>query len=224
MTEQHTIRVAIADDQHLIRAGFRSLLEAEPDIEIVGEAGTGAEALALVIETKPDVVLMDIRMPDGDGLWATEQIVQRSDLANTRIVIVTTFELDEYVGRAIRAGASGFLVKDTEPEEFIRAVRVVAAGDALLSPGVTKRLLERISGELREAPDASALSVITEREREVLALVGQGLTNDEIGKALYLSPLTAKTHVSRIMAKLAARDRVQLVVIAYETGLVAAGR
>jgi DNA-binding NarL/FixJ family response regulator len=224
MTEQHTIRVAIADDQHLIRAGFRSLLEAEPDIEIVGEAGTGAEALALVIETKPDVVLMDIRMPDGDGLWATEQIVQRPDLANTRIVIVTTFELDEYVGRAIRAGASGFLVKDTEPEEFIRAVRVVAAGDALLSPGVTKRLLERISGELREAPDASTLSVITEREREVLALVGQGLTNDEIGKALYLSPLTAKTHVSRIMAKLAARDRVQLVVIAYETGLVAAGR
>jgi DNA-binding NarL/FixJ family response regulator len=224
MTEQHIIRVAIADDQHLIRAGFRSLLEAEPDIEIVGEAGTGAEALALVIETKPDVVLMDIRMPDGDGLWATEQIVQRPDLANTRIVIVTTFELDEYVGRAIRAGASGFLVKDTEPEEFIRAVRVVAAGDALLSPGVTKRLLERISGELREAPDASTLSVITEREREVLALVGQGLTNDEIGKALYLSPLTAKTHVSRIMAKLAARDRVQLVVIAYETGLVAAGR
>jgi DNA-binding NarL/FixJ family response regulator len=224
MTEQHTVRVAIADDQHLIRAGFRSLLEAEPDIEIVGEAGTGAEALALVIETKPDVVLMDIRMPDGDGLWATEQIVQRPDLANTRIIIVTTFELDEYVGRAIRAGASGFLVKDTEPEEFIRAVRVVAAGDALLSPGVTKRLLERISGELREAPDASALSVITEREREVLALVGQGLTNDEIGKALYLSPLTAKTHVSRIMAKLAARDRVQLVVIAYETGLVAAGR
>jgi DNA-binding NarL/FixJ family response regulator len=224
MTEQHIIRVAIADDQHLIRAGFRSLLEAEPDIEIVGEAGTGAEALTLVIETKPDVVLMDIRMPDGDGLWATEQIVQRPDLANTRIVIVTTFELDEYVGRAIRAGASGFLVKDTEPEEFIRAVRVVAAGDALLSPGVTKRLLERISGELREAPDASTLSVITEREREVLALVGQGLTNDEIGKALYLSPLTAKTHVSRIMAKLAARDRVQLVVIAYETGLVAAGR
>lgn len=218
------IRVAIADDQQLIRAGFRSLLEAEPDIQIVGEAGSGAEAVSLVTATRPDVVLMDIRMPDGDGLWATEQIVQNPGLKDTHIVIVTTFELDEYVGRAIRAGASGFLVKDTEPVEFIRAVRVVAAGDALLSPGVTRRLLERISGDLREAPDASILSAITEREREVLALVGQGLTNDEIGRQLFLSPLTAKTHVSRIMSKLAARDRVQLVVIAYETGLVSPGR
>jgi len=218
------IRVAIADDQQLIRGGFRSLLEAEPDIEIVGEAGSGAEAVSLVTATRPDVVLMDIRMPDGDGLWATEQIVQNPELKDTHIVIVTTFELDEYVGRAIRAGASGFLVKDTEPVELIRAVRVVAGGDALLSPGVTKRLLERISGQLREAPDTTQLKVITEREREVLALVGQGLTNDEIGKTLFLSPLTAKTHVSRIMSKLGARDRVQLVVIAYETGLVHAGR
>jgi DNA-binding NarL/FixJ family response regulator len=218
------IRVAIADDQQLIRGGFRSLLEAEPDIEIVGEAGSGAEAVALVSATRPDVVLMDIRMPDGDGLWATEQIVQKSELKDTHIVIVTTFELDEYVGRAIRAGASGFLVKDTEPVELIRAVRVVAGGDALLSPGVTRRLLERISGQLREAPDTTQLEVITEREREVLALVGQGLTNEEIGKALFLSPLTAKTHVSRIMSKLGARDRVQLVVIAYETGLVHPGR
>ncbi len=218
------IRVAIADDQQLIRAGFRSLLEAEPDIEIVGEAGTGAEAVSLATATRPDVFLMDIRMPEGDGLWATEQIVRNSDLSNTRIVIVTTFELDEYVGRAIRAGASGFLVKDTEPVDFIRAVRVVAAGDALLSPTVTRRLLERLSGEISEAPDASPLSVITEREREVLGLVGLGLTNDEIGKRLFLSPLTAKTHVSRIMSKLAARDRVQLVVIAYETGLVSPGR
>ncbi|TAL42134.1 MAG: response regulator transcription factor [Salinibacterium sp.] len=218
------IRVVIADDQQLIRAGFRSLLEAEPDVEVVGEAGTGSEALRVVTETRPDVVLMDIRMPESDGLWATEQIVARPELAGTRIVIVTTFELDEYVGRAIRAGASGFLVKDAEPVEFIRAVRVVAAGDALLSPGVTKRLLERISGELRETPDAAQLAVITDREREVLALVGQGLTNEEIGRALFLSPLTAKTHVSRIMSKLAARDRVQLVVIAYETGLVSAGR
>ncbi len=217
------IRVAIADDQQLIRAGFRSLLEAEPDIEVVGEAGTGAEAVSLVVATRPDVVLMDIRMPDGDGLWATEQIAKRSDLAATHIVIVTTFELDEYVGRAIRAGASGFLVKDTEPVELIRAVRVVAGGDALLSPGVTRRLLERISIDLREAPDSSQLSVITEREREVLGLVGLGLTNDEIGTRLFLSPLTAKTHVSRIMSKLGARDRVQLVVIAYETGLVRAG-
>jgi DNA-binding NarL/FixJ family response regulator len=170
------------------------------------------------------VILMDIRMPDGDGLWATEQIVLNPALKNTRIIIVTTFELDEYVGRAIRAGASGFLVKDTEPVEFIRAVRVVAAGDALLSPGVTRRLLERISSELREAPDAKQLDVITQREREVLGLVGLGLTNDEIGRELFLSPLTAKTHVSRIMSKLAARDRVQLVVIAYETGLVSPGR
>ncbi len=218
------ISVAIADDQQLIRAGFRSLLEAEPDIEIVGEAGSGAEAVSLASATRPDVMLMDIRMPDGDGLWATEQIVRKPELAGIHIVIVTTFELDEYVGRAIRAGASGFLVKDTEPVEFIRAVRVVAAGDALLSPTVTKRLLERLSSELREVPDARQLDVITEREREVLALVGQGLTNDEIGRQLFLSPLTAKTHVSRIMSKLGARDRVQLVVIAYETGLVRPGR
>ncbi|MCU1524354.1 MAG: DNA-binding response regulator [Microbacteriaceae bacterium] len=217
------IRVAIADDQQLIRAGFRSLLEAEPDLEIVGEAGTGADAVALVTREKPDVVLMDIRMPDGDGLWATEQIVANSALSGTHIVIVTTFELDEYVAHAIRAGASGFLVKDTEPVELIRAVRVVAGGEALLSPGVTKRLLERVAGTLHEAPDTSQLNVLTEREREVLALVGLGLTNDEIGRRLFLSPLTAKTHVSRIMSKLMARDRVQLVVVAYETGLVRAG-
>ena len=218
------IRVAIADDQQLIRAGFRSLLETEPDIEVVGEAGTGQDAVALVIAQRPDVILMDIWMPGGDGLWATAQIVANPVLAATRIVIVTTFELDEYVGQAIRAGASGFLVKDTEPVELIRAVHVVAAGDALLSPSVTRRLLERVAGELTEQPDATALSVLTDREREVLALVGHGLTNDEIGRALFLSPLTAKTHDSRIMSKLPARDRVQLVVIAYETGLVTAGR
>lgn len=217
------IRVAIADDQQLIRAGFRSLLESEPDMQVVGEAATGQEAVALVIAERPDVVLMDIRMPDGDGLWATEQLVARPELAGTHIVIVTTFELDEYVGRAIRAGASGFLVKDTEPAELIRAVHVVAAGDALLSPGVTRRLLERISSQLRDAPNTAVLSALTEREREVLALVGQGLTNEEIGRQLYLSPLTAKTHVSRIMSKLDARDRVQLVVTAYETGLVRPG-
>jgi DNA-binding NarL/FixJ family response regulator len=214
------IRVAIADDQNLIRAGFRSLLEAENDIEVVGEAGTGSEIVAVVKAQRPDVVLMDIRMPDGDGLWATEQIVADAGLAGTHIVIVTTFELDEYVGHAIRAGASGFLVKDTEPVELIRAVRVVAAGDALLSPSVTRRLLERVAVGWKDAPDTSQLRVLTEREREVLGLVGQGLTNDEIGRHLFLSPLTAKTHVSRIMAKLAARDRVQLVVTAYETGLV----
>jgi DNA-binding NarL/FixJ family response regulator len=218
------IRVALADDQQLIRGGFRSLLEAEPDLEVVGEAGTGREAVALVTETRPDVVLMDIRMPDGDGLWATEQIVADPALNGTHVVVVTTFELDEYVAQAIRAGASGFLVKDTEPVELIRAVRVVAGGEALLSPRVTKRLLERVAGSLRDAPDDTRLGTLTDREREVLGLVGQGLTNQEIGTALFLSPLTAKTHVSRIMSKLLARDRVQLVVVAYETGLVRPGR
>lgn len=217
------IRVALADDQHLIRAGFSSLLAAEPDLEVVGEAATGREAVALVTRTKPDVVLMDIRMPDGDGLWATERIVADPALAGTHVVVVTTFELDEYVAQAIRAGASGFLVKDTEPVELIRAVRVVAGGDALLSPSVTKRLLERVAGTLRGTPDDGPLESLTEREREVLTLVGQGLTNEEIGGRLFLSPLTAKTHVSRIMSKLLARDRVQLVVIAYETGLVTPG-
>ena len=219
-----TIRVALADDQQLIRAGFRSLLEAEPDLEVVGEAATGREAVGLVTREKPDVVLMDIRMPDGDGLWATERIAADPALDGTHVIVVTTFELDEYVAQAIRAGASGFLVKDTEPVELIRAVHVVAAGDALLSPRVTKRLLERVAGALAAPPDDSAIAVLTDREREVLALVGQGLTNDEIGARLFLSPLTAKTHVSRIMSKLLARDRVQLVVIAYETGLVAPGR
>ena len=219
-----TIRVALADDQQLIRAGFRSLLEAEPDLEVVGEAATGRDAVALVTREKPDVVLMDIRMPDGDGLWATERIAANPALDGTHVIVVTTFELDEYVAQAIRAGASGFLVKDTEPVELIRAVHVVAAGDALLSPRVTKRLLERVAGSLAVPADDAALAVLTDREREVLTLVGQGLTNEEIGRRLFLSPLTAKTHVSRIMSKLLARDRVQLVVVAYETGLVAPGR
>lgn len=218
------IRVVIADDQQLIRAGFRALLSNEPDIDVIAEAAGGVEAVAQVTRLHPDVVLMDIRMPDGDGLWATEQIVADPGLADTHIVIVTTFELDEYVVQAIRAGASGFLVKDTEPVELIRAVRVAAAGDALLSPGVTRRLLERVSGDLSAVRDTAALAVLTEREREVLVLVGRGMTNDEIAGRLFLSPLTAKTHVSRIMAKLGARDRVQLVVTAYETGLVRAGR
>jgi len=217
------IRVLLADDQHLVRAGFRALLEAEDGIDVVGEAATGRDAVALAKRQRPDVVLMDIRMPDGDGLWATEEIVRDPELADTHIVIVTTFELDEYVAQAITAGASGFLVKDTEPVDLIRAVRVAAAGDALLSPGVTKRLLERVAGGLRPAPPSTALDALTEREREVLALVGQGLSNGEIGERLYLSPLTAKTHVSRIMQKLDARDRVHLVVLAYESGLVQPG-
>jgi DNA-binding NarL/FixJ family response regulator len=217
------IRVLLADDQHLVRAGFRALLEAEDGIEVVGEAATGREAVEVARATQPDVVLMDIRMPDGDGLWATEQIVGEPTLSGTHIVIVTTFELDEYVAQAIRAGASGFLVKDTEPVDLIRAVRVAAAGEALLSPGVTKRLLERVAGGLKPAPPAGELDALTEREREVLALVGLGLTNGEIGERLFLSPLTAKTHVSRIMTKLNARDRVHLVVVAYESGLVQPG-
>ncbi|MGN7862621.1 response regulator transcription factor [Microbacterium sp. 22303] len=217
------IRVALADDQLLVRAGFRALLDAEDDIEVLVEAAGGEELLRRIRETPVDVVLMDIRMPEGDGLWATEEIAADPRLAGVHVVIVTTFELDDYVARAVRAGAAGFLVKDTEPADLVRAVRVVAAGDALLSPGVTRRLLERLAVGLREAPTTAALDGITEREREVLRLVGLGLTNDEIAERLFLSPLTAKTHVSRIMAKLHARDRVHLVVIAYETGLVAPG-
>ncbi|VXC34027.1 response regulator transcription factor [Plantibacter sp. T3] len=217
------IRVVVADDQALIRGGFRALLDAEPDIAVVGEAAGGDEALIVVRRERPDVVLMDIRMPGGDGLAATEAIVADPALGATRIIVVTTFELDEYVAQAIRAGASGFLVKDTEPAELIRAVRVVASGDALLSPGVTRRLLTQVAGAIAAPLDDAVIAGLTEREREVLGLVGRGLTNEEIGGALFLSPLTAKTHVSRIMSKLAARDRVRLVVIAYETGLVSPG-
>lgn len=217
------IRVALADDHQLVRAGFRALLDSEPDIEVVLEASGGEELVAAIRTTPVDVALLDIRMPDGDGLWATERIAADPTLGAVRVVIVTTFELDEYVVRAIRAGASGFLVKDTDPADLIRAVRVVAAGDALLSPGVTRRLIERAAGGLRDAVDVSRLSALTEREREVLRLVARGLTNEEVAAELFLSPLTAKTHVSRIMQKVHARDRVQLVVLGYETGLVRPG-
>jgi len=217
------IRVAIADDHQLVRAGFRALLESESDIAVVGEASGGAELLTLLRSNPVDVALVDIRMPDGDGLWATEQIAADAALADVRVVIVTTFELDEYVIRAVRAGASGFLVKDTEPTDLIRAVRVAASGDALLSPGVTRRLLTRASEGLKPPVADARLDVLTEREREVLRLVAQGLSNDEIAAELFLSPLTAKTHVSRIMQKLQARDRVQLVILAYETGQVNPG-
>jgi DNA-binding NarL/FixJ family response regulator len=214
------IRVLLADDQALVRAGFRALLDAEPDIDVVGEAGDGAAAIRLAKSTRPDVILMDIRMPSVDGLEATRQIVTDQSLADTRIVILTTFDLDEYVFEALRVGASGFLVKDTEPVELLRAVRAVAGGDALLSPGVTRRLIAQFVGRARTPSPPRQLDALTEREREVMALVGAGLSNEEIAAKLFVSPATAKTHVSRAMVKLGARDRAQLVVFAYEAGLV----
>lgn len=217
------IRLLLADDQNLIRAGFRALLDAEPDMEVVAEAGTGRDAVRLAEREAPDVVLMDIRMPDGDGLAATRQILANPRLAHTRIIILTTFELDEYIAEAVRAGAAGFLVKDTEPEELIRAVRVVHEGDALLSPSVTRRIMAQLAVQSKAASKTIPLDQITEREREVLALVGEGLNNAEIAERLFITPLTAKTHVSRIMTKLLVRDRAQLVVLAYESGLVRPG-
>lgn len=216
------ITVAIVDDQALIRAGLHALVDSEDDLRVVGEAATGEDAVALVRAERPDVVLMDVRMPGRDGLWATRAIVADPELAGTRIVVVTTFELDELVGDAIVAGASGYVVKDADPVDLLRAVRVAAAGDALLSPSVTRRLLERVADGIRPVDDA-ALAGLTEREREVLALVGEGLSNEEIARRLVLSPLTTKTHVSRMMGKLGARDRVRLVVLAYESGLVRPG-
>jgi DNA-binding NarL/FixJ family response regulator len=217
------IRVALADDQALVRAGFRALLDAQADIEVVGEAVDGEGAVRLAVHERPDVVLMDIRMPGVDGLEATRRIVDDERLADVHVVILTTFDLDEYVFEAIRAGASGFLVKDTEPVELIQAVRVVARGDALLSAGVTRRLIEEFANRAKEPGISPQLDLLTEREREVMTLVGAGLTNDEIADRLYMSPATAKTHVSRAMVKLGARDRAQLVVFAYESGLVRPG-
>jgi DNA-binding NarL/FixJ family response regulator len=217
------IRVLLADDQNLIRAGFRALLNAEPDMAVVAECGTGRDAVRLAAREHPDVVLMDIRMPEGDGLEATRQIMAAKDLAGTRIIILTTFELDEYIAEAVRAGAAGFLVKDTEPEELLRAVRVVHDGDALLSPSVTRRIMAQLATQSRAVKPPVSLDQVTERERQVLQLVGEGLNNAEIAERLFITPLTAKTHVSRIMTKLLVRDRVQLVVLAYESGLVRPG-
>ena len=220
-----SIGVLLVDDQTLVRAGFAQLLDRDEDIVVVGQAEDGREGLDLARELQPDVVLMDIRMPVMDGLEATRRIVADPRCPETRVLVLTTFELDEYVFEALRSGASGFLLKDTEPDELRRAVRVVADGDSLLSPAVTRTLIAEYSEKLASPPlDASPLEMLTDREREVMALVGEGLSNQEIADRLYMSPATSKTHVSRAMTKLGARDRAQLVVLAYETGLVSPGR
>ncbi len=217
------IRVLLADDQALVRAGFRALLDAQAGIEVVGEAEDGRQALELARNLKPDVILMDIRMPVLDGLEATRELSGDERLDAVRIVILTTFQLDEYVFDAIRAGASGFLVKDTKPRDLIEAVRVVADGEALLSPSVTRQLIGEFAARAKQPPSSTTLEELTHREREVMTLVAAGLTNVEIAERLVVSVATAKTHVSRAMMKLGARDRAQLVVLAYETGLVRPG-
>jgi DNA-binding NarL/FixJ family response regulator len=221
-----TIRVVVADDQALVRKGFGVLLAGEPDIEVVGEAANGAEAVALAASERPDVILMDVRMPVMDGLAATRMITGDASLAATRVVILTTFDLDEYVHEALRAGASGFLLKDTLPVELLTAVRVVAAGDALIAPRITRRLIAEFARQPDPATKAAsnaALEQLTDREREVLELVAKGQSNAEIAAGLYVSHATAKTHVSRLLMKLDARDRAQLVMIAYETGVASPG-
>ena len=218
------IRVVLADDQALIRAGFRVLLTGIDGIEVVGEAADGAQAVRVARDSRADVVLMDIRMPGVDGLEATRRIGADDDLAGVRVLVLTTYESDEYVYQALQYGASGFLVKDIEPGDLVHAIRVVARGDALLSPGITRRLIADLVGRPRpNATKPQALAALTERERDVLARVAGGLSNDEIAAVLHLSPLTVKTHVSRTMSKLAVRDRAQLVVLAYESGLVIPG-
>ena len=218
-----TIRVAVADDQALVRGSFRLLVDTAPDLTVVGEAGTGAEAVAVALRERPDVVLMDIRMPDVNGIEATRRITGSNEGADVRVLILTTFDLDEYVYAALRAGASGFLLKDTPPADLLTAIRVIAAGDALIAPSVTRRLI----GEFASRPEpgkapSRGLEGVTDREREVLTLIARGLSNNEIAAALHVSLATAKTHIGRLLAKLNARDRAQLVIVAYETGLVRA--
>ena len=215
------IKVLLVDDEGLVRSGFRALLDAEEGIEVVGEAADGAEAVERARATRPDVVLMDIRMPKLDSIQATRQISATRGLQHVRVLILTTYDTDAYVFEGLQAGASGFLLKDAGPTELLQAIRVVAAGDSLLAPRITRRLISQFTAQ-RTASEAAEerLAVLTEREREVLALVGKGMNNDEIGAELFLSPATARTHVSRALAKLGARDRAQLVVIAHQTGLV----
>jgi DNA-binding NarL/FixJ family response regulator len=217
------IRVALADDQELVRAGFAALLDAEDDFEVVGEAADGKQAVRIAEQRRPDVMLMDIRMPVLDGIEAIRQIAAKPDLASVHVVILTTFELDEYVFEGLRAGAAGFLVKDTDAAELVRAVRVVAGGGALLAPTVTRRLIAEFASRTREARSLPGLGELTPREREVVALIALGLSNEEISKKIYISPSTAKTHATRAMTKLGARDRAQLVVFAYQAGLVRPG-
>jgi DNA-binding NarL/FixJ family response regulator len=215
------IKVLLADDQVLVRAGFRMLLDVEDDLAVVGEAADGAQAVALARSAQPDVVLMDIRMPVLDGIEATREIAAMSGLERVRVLILTTYDTDAYVFEALQAGASGFLLKDSGPAELLHGIRVVAAGDALLAPKITRRLIGQFaSARAAQSAGQSRLAVLTMREREILVLVGRGLSNEEIAAELVLSPATARTHVSRAMTKLGARDRAQLVVIAYQTGLV----
>ena len=223
MTPERAIRVLVADDQELIRSGFAALIEPEPDLEVVAEAANGAEAVDATHAHRPDVILMDIRMPAMSGIEATRKIAGDDRLAGTRILILTTFDLDQYVYDSLRAGASGFLLKDTPPSQLIEAIRVVAAGDALIAPAITRRLIEEFAARPDPADHEHLLSDLTDREREVLVEIGRGLANNEIAEKLIISPLTVKTHVSRILSKLRARDRAQLVAVAYETGLIAPG-
>ncbi|MGH1490877.1 MAG: response regulator transcription factor [Acidimicrobiales bacterium] len=218
------IRVLLADDQELVRRGFAALIDAEDGLEVVGQAATGAEAVDQALASRPDVILMDVRMPNLDGIAATKRITDDDRLADTRVLVLTTFDLDEYVYDALRAGASGFLLKDTAPQQLLDGIRIVAAGDALIAPAITRRLIDEFAARPHLAnDDDQRLAGLTEREHDVLVEVGRGRNNAEIADRLFISPLTAKTHVSRIMSKLAARDRTQLVVMAYETGLVTPG-
>ena len=219
------IKVLVADDEGLVRSGFKVLLDLEDDITVVGEAKTGAEAVELARATRPDVILMDIRMPQLDGIEATREIARTTGLQQVRVLILTTYDTDAYIFEALQAGASGFMLKDAGPAELLHAVRVVAGGDALLAPSITRRIIAQFTADRIATQSAEdRLEPLTPREREVLALVGEGMTNEEIGAKLFLSPATARTHVSRAMSKLGARDRAQLVVIAYQTGLVQQSR